>query len=88
MPRNVVTVTPRLVPPLPSRRREQRRILAEISKCHTPTPHDRGRSLHLDFSKREDALDARARVVGWLDEINPVWSRYVKVYPRAERQAS
>jgi len=87
MPRNVVTVALRFVPPLPSLRREQRRILAEVSERHPPTPHARGKWLHLDFSKREDPVAARERVVAWLDEINPHWARYVKVYPR-ERRAS
>jgi hypothetical protein len=88
VPRNVVTVFPRWFPPLPSRRREQQRILAEITRRHRPTPHEGGDWLHLDFSKREDAAAVQARVVTWLDEINPAWRRYVNVYSAAERQAS
>jgi len=88
VPRNVVTVSPRFIPPLPSWRREQDRILAAISERHHPTPHDRGRWLHLDFSKRDDASACRAKVVAWLNEINPHWGRYVKVYPRTKRQGS
>jgi hypothetical protein len=73
---------------LPSRRREQALILSELSQRHRPTPPRRGlgNSLVLDFSKRDDATDARARVIAWLDEINPDWPRYVKVYPRAAPQ--
>jgi len=80
--RNVVTVSPRFFPPLPSFRRERKRILAEVSDRHRPTTHERGDWLHLDFSKREEASTVRAEVIGWLDEINPSWRRYVKVYPR------
>jgi hypothetical protein len=88
VPRNTVSVDPRFFPPLPSRRREQRRILTEVGKRHRPTPNKRpGKWLSLDFSKREDQAAARERVIGWLDEINPDWRRYVKVYPR-EGQAS
>ena len=78
-----MTVYPRSLPPFSRRRREQQRILQEVSKRHPPTPQEAGRWLHLDFSKREDAAAARERVVAWLDEINADWSRYVKVYPRA-----
>jgi hypothetical protein len=86
--RNVVTVAPRWFPPLASRRREQQRIFAEIAKRHRPTPHEHGDWLHLDFSTREDAASARARVLAWLDEISPRWKRYVKVFPRTDDQAS
>jgi len=81
MPRNVVTVVPRFTP-FPWWRREQARILREVGQRHRPTPHDHGNGLKLDFSKRDDSSAARARVVGWLDEISPGWRRYVKVYPR------
>ena len=60
----------------------------EVSKRHRPTSHGRGNWLHLDFSKREDPSAGRARVIAWLDEINPDWKRYVKVYPRVDDQAS
>jgi hypothetical protein len=82
VPRNVITVSPRFFPPLPSYRRERKRILAEVSDRHRPTPHERGDWLHLDFSKREEASTARAEVIDWLNEINPSWRRYVKLYPR------
>jgi hypothetical protein len=88
VPRNVVTVDPRFFPPLPSRRREQRRILAEVAERHRPTPNRRpGKWLSLDFSKQADPSEARRQVTSCLDEINPDWQRYVKVYPR-EDQAS
>jgi len=83
VPRNVVTVSPRFFPPLPSHRRERERILAAVSARHRPTPHDRGAWVTLDFSKRQESATARAEVVSWLDEINTEWRRYVKVYPRA-----
>jgi hypothetical protein len=88
MPRNVVTVMPRSPSLVPGRRREQDRILAEVGKRHAPTPHARGRWLHLDFPKREDRAVVRADVVGWLDEINPRWQRYVKVLPSAPHRTS
>ena len=55
----------------------------KVSELHRPTPHERGNWLHLDFSKRDDPAAARRQVMAWLDEINPDWSKYVKVYPRA-----
>jgi hypothetical protein len=68
--------------------REQRRILAEISKRHRPTPNRQpGKWPTLDFSKREASSAARHRVTGWLDEINPDWRRDVQVSPR-EAQGS
>jgi len=82
VPRNVVTVSPLWVLPLPARRCERRRILQGVAERHRPTPHKRGDSLHLHFSKSIDPLAARAQVIGWLDEINPEWRKYVKVYPR------
>jgi hypothetical protein len=86
VPRNVVTVVPRFMPLMRSRQREQRRILAEIATRHRPTPQG-GESVVLDFSKQDGPLEPRARVVAWLDEINPDWPRYVRVYPH-EGQAS
>jgi hypothetical protein len=86
MPRNVVTVVPRFVPLMRSRQREQRRILDAIATRHRPTPRA-GESVVLDFSKQDDPVEVRARVVAWLDEINPDWARYVRVYPH-EGQSS
>ncbi len=81
MPRNVVTIVPRFMPLMRTRQREQRRILAEIARRHRPTD-DGSESVVLDFSKAEESSAAQARVVGWLDEINPDWQHYVRVYSR------
>lgn len=78
----MVTVSPRSFPPIPRHRRERERILAEVGKRHRPTQHEQGKWLTLDFSRRDDPAAVRAEVVGWLDEINAHWRRYVKVYPR------
>ena len=82
MPRNRVAVAPRTFLPLPRHRRERVRILAELSERHRPTPHDHGDWVDFHFSKRKEPSVARAEVVAWLEEINPNWQRYVKVFPR------
>jgi hypothetical protein len=78
-----VAVAPRTFRLLARHRRERARIFAELAEQQRSTPHDHGDWLDFDFSKRKDPSVARAEVVTWLEEINPYWKRYVKVFPRA-----
>jgi hypothetical protein len=81
MPRNVVTVSPKWFPPLPRLRRERERILREVSSRRQPSSRGRATDVRFDFSRREDRSVARGEVVAWLEQINPKWQRYVRVYP-------
>jgi hypothetical protein len=81
MPRNVVTVSPKWFPPLLRVRRERERILREVSSRRRPSSRGRATGFRFDFSRREDRSVARGEVVAWLEQINPRWQRYVRVYP-------
>ena len=76
MPRNVVTLAPRLIPLVRRGMREQ--IEAELSKRYRFRRVDD--HIEIDFPKSKS--DAKEEVVAQLDEIDPRWRRVFVVYPR------
>ncbi len=77
MPRNVVTLSPRLLPLMTNARRD--RIEARLDELYRyRRVEDR---IEIDFPKRD--LDARTKVIAELDAIDPKWRRAFAIYPRA-----
>jgi hypothetical protein len=83
MPRNVVTLSPRLLV-LPTRRnREARdrveRALVDRYRARRESDPDR---IQIDFSKRQARRAAKDEVVAELDRIEPRWRRLYVLYPK------
>ncbi len=77
VPRNVVTLSPRLLLLVTKARRERiEACLGELYRYRRV--EDR---IEIDFPKRD--LDARTKVIAELDAIDPKWRRAFAIYPRA-----
>lgn len=77
MPRNVVTLAPRLIPRARPGRRAQ--IQAELQERY----RDRrvADRIEIDFPKSKN--DAKQEVLATLDSIDPAWRRLYVIYPRS-----
>lgn len=89
MPRHVRHVSGRGLP-TPRRLRRQRAILAALAGRYPPLSEDAGGAPMLRllpirtfaFSKRTSGTEAVAKLSRLLDEVDPRWRRYVKVWPK------
>jgi hypothetical protein len=83
MPRNVVTLTPRLLA-LPTRRnRETReRIESFLVRQYRARVELEPYRIKIDFPMRVGRRPARTRVSGDLDRTDPRWRRVFVLYPR------
>ena len=76
MPRNVVTLAPRLIPlARPGTRAAIESRLGERFRFRREDDH-----IEIDFSKSD--AEAKQKVVAALDEIDPRWRRVFVIYPR------
>jgi hypothetical protein len=90
MPRHVRHVSARGFP-TPGRLRRQRAIIAALAERYPVLPEDaRGVGTFrlrpmasFAFSNRTSAVDAVAKLVSLLDEIDPRWRRHVRVWPKS-----
>ncbi len=77
IPRNVVTLAPRLIPRArPSRRAKIEAKLQTRYRCRRADDH-----IEIDFPKSKN--DAKQKVVAALDAIDPAWRRLYVIYPRS-----
>ena len=82
MPRNVVTLTPRLLV-LPTRRNRaaRRAILSSLEERYRARLFDDPERIEMDFAKGMGGRAAKDQVAAALDEIEPRWRRLYVLYP-------
>ena len=78
MPRNVVTLEPRL-DFFGRKRKAQERLLSAIEERYRVRKVEN--SVRIDFPKRV-GKQGKAQVVAELDRIDPNWRRVLRIYPR------
>lgn len=83
MPRNVVSLSPRLlVLPTRTNREARRAIMAALGDRYRARPMDGGKWLAIDFPKHMGRRMAKDQVSAALDEIDPRWRRLFVLYPK------
>jgi len=92
VPRNVVTLTPRILT-LPRRGNAEARqeIVAGLRKAYRP--RESAGQIEIDFPKNVGGRAAKDQVVAELDRLDPHWRRLYVLYPtenslRRERNSS
>jgi hypothetical protein len=78
MPRNVVTLVPRLIP----RGRPSRRQRIEVALGQRFRFRRVGANIEIDFPTRLGKESARDEVIAELDRIDRRWRRFFVLYPR------
>ena len=79
MPRNIVSLHPRL-DPLRRKRRAREQALSELEgryRFRRVANH-----VEIDFSKRRPRAEVKAEVMRELNRIDPRWRRLFRIYPR------
>ncbi len=80
MPRNVVTLVPRLlVWPSEKNRSAREAILVRLGERYRPRREDG--NAELDFPKRMSGRAAKNQIAAELDRIDPRWRRLFVLYP-------
>lgn len=82
VPRNVVTLVPRLLV-LPTRRNRETRekVEAHLVERHRARAESNPDRIEIDFPKRLGGRAAKAEVIESLDEVAPHWRRLFVLYP-------
>ena len=82
MPRNVVTVAPRvLVLPTGKNREAQRRVQLALEERYRARRVGARVHLEIDFPKRHPRRAAKEEVARELDRVEPRWRRLFVLYP-------
>ena len=82
MPRNVVTLAPRLLV-LPTRRNDERRqaIIDALAVRYRIRVSEHPKKVEIDFPKRLGHRAARDEVMAELDRLEPTWRGFFVLYP-------
>ena len=82
VPRNVVTLVPRLLV-LPTRRNDEHRqaIIDALAVRYRIRVSDNPKKVEIDFPKRLSHRAAKDDVMAELDRLEPTWRRFFVLYP-------